>query len=528
MLLVEDRPGDRYLIMEALELNGLLPALFEWASSLRDAKQYLSKHHYDVILLDLNLGDSFGLDTLSEIANESEGSAIVVVSGTLLESLESCKALGARAFINKDNLSGEALSATLQSIAPANDTRVDSVLPLNKRDSLAASLNRIGLLERLQSDLANGSGEGHLLALQFSDIRWPGRIGEMRQAVMTRLISKHIEALLMQSDESAVLAHMGGAEFCVWLPFSDRFAAEKLAEFLAERAREQFIARDVRELQSLQTGIAGARDCTDASLLIAHAKQALRHAQRFRLAYSIHTQPGTDDSERRDQQQADLEHSITSADCRFNINPVVDLENKKPVAAAIEAHWHLPGHPPLADAKLHQLTHNPATIERAFEILCKRACEQLKQWSGQQNRDWALQMSLSKHVLRLQSWPEKLTHHLNANNINPRQIWLSINESDLITAGADIKDKLATLSAAGYVIVIDDYQGLLPSQAEISANSVDMLIYDARKLSENGRLQQTVADNARHFRLMIRNLQGKAERQEALEHGFRYGEGFVA
>lgn len=52
-----------------------------WASSLADGLSRLPERLYDVILLDLSLGDSRGLDTLRAIRNASNGIPIVVLTG---------------------------------------------------------------------------------------------------------------------------------------------------------------------------------------------------------------------------------------------------------------------------------------------------------------------------------------------------------------------------------------------------------------------------------------------------------------
>ena len=52
-----------------------------WASSLADGLSRLPERPYDVILLDLSLGDSRGLDTLRAIRNASSGIPIVVLTG---------------------------------------------------------------------------------------------------------------------------------------------------------------------------------------------------------------------------------------------------------------------------------------------------------------------------------------------------------------------------------------------------------------------------------------------------------------
>lgn len=525
--------------MDALERSGLRPFELEWANSLRNAKQQMKTQRYELILLDLNLGDSFGLDTLSEIAPAASDSTIVVVSGSLQESQEDCEALGASAFLSKDELSEERLRVVLQTTRALSDKALadspaqpadshDGVVSLNTLDVQSACLNRIGLIERLNSDLAQPNLDGQLLALHFSELGWSGKVDELRNTVITRVISHRIEDLLNKHSDPATLAHMGNGEFCVWLPQDDRFSAEKLAEHLVSSCKVHSDNGDLPELRSMQVGIAGASYCREAFTLIERARQALNRASRFELDYSTHTSSDVTPLEQRDQLQTDLESSLNEAACEFQISPIFDLSNKQPLAASATVHWHLPGHQPLADADFHRVSANPATTQRSLEIICKRLCSQLKQWSGERSRNWSIQLPLSKHILHSESWGETLSANLKRQHVNPRQVWLSLKESDLLTASADTKNNLAKLSAEGYVIVVDDYEARLTLPAELQMYNADVLTYDARKLAGNSRLLKTVSDNAQRFSLMIRNLSGTDERNEALEHGFRYGVGFIA
>ncbi len=63
ILLVEDNPGDVYLIQELLRTSGLQFSI-ERASSLAEAIKMTGSQDFDVVLLDLGLPDSFGLETL--------------------------------------------------------------------------------------------------------------------------------------------------------------------------------------------------------------------------------------------------------------------------------------------------------------------------------------------------------------------------------------------------------------------------------------------------------------------------------
>ncbi len=81
LLLVEDNPGDARLIQEML--SEVETSKFEVTHevSLNDALKRLSSGAFDVILLDLGLPDSHGLDTFTSVYAQAADVPIVVMSG---------------------------------------------------------------------------------------------------------------------------------------------------------------------------------------------------------------------------------------------------------------------------------------------------------------------------------------------------------------------------------------------------------------------------------------------------------------
>ena len=80
VLLVEDNPGDRDLILEYLEQSGRAFQT-ETAGSLASAFKILSEKRFNAVLLDLGLPDSIGLDTLQRFISDSPGVPVIVLTG---------------------------------------------------------------------------------------------------------------------------------------------------------------------------------------------------------------------------------------------------------------------------------------------------------------------------------------------------------------------------------------------------------------------------------------------------------------
>lgn len=116
ILLVEDSPGDARLIRELLiDEVGRDGFRMRDARTLADALQRIGEQRPDMVVLDLSLPDSFGLETLFRIQSQDALLPIVVLTGNEDQAvaLAAVKA-GAQDFLVKQALSGRLLVKTLQ------------------------------------------------------------------------------------------------------------------------------------------------------------------------------------------------------------------------------------------------------------------------------------------------------------------------------------------------------------------------------------------------------------------------------
>jgi len=82
ILLVDDDPQDRRLVEVTLaRSNPPMQYNVETAGTLSEATRRLSNGSYDVVLLDLNLPDSSGIDTIQQAQDTNSDASIVVLTG---------------------------------------------------------------------------------------------------------------------------------------------------------------------------------------------------------------------------------------------------------------------------------------------------------------------------------------------------------------------------------------------------------------------------------------------------------------
>ncbi|RMF92361.1 MAG: response regulator [Nitrospinota bacterium] len=113
VLLVEDNPGDRDLVLAYLTARGNHGQV-EQAASLREAFDMLTKSVFDVVLLDLGLPDSSGLETVRRLLSQVPDIPVVVLTGLEDEhiGLEAVRS-GAQDYLVKGRIGPELLSRAL-------------------------------------------------------------------------------------------------------------------------------------------------------------------------------------------------------------------------------------------------------------------------------------------------------------------------------------------------------------------------------------------------------------------------------
>ena len=114
-LLIEDNPGDARLLAEMMAEAGNGSPRIKWADRLGAGLQSLTEGGIDIVLLDLALPDSQGIDTLSAVREAAPGIPVVVLTGlddenAAMESLRQ----GAQDYLVKGKFDGALLLRSIR------------------------------------------------------------------------------------------------------------------------------------------------------------------------------------------------------------------------------------------------------------------------------------------------------------------------------------------------------------------------------------------------------------------------------
>src|SRR6266404_2100996 len=110
VLVLEDSPQDVFLLRAALAKVPSVKIELLHAERLSDALGLLEQHAVDLVLTDLNLPDSMGFETVSELVGKACGVPVVVLAGyNPLEVGNKLAQAGAWGYISKDQFDCPAL-----------------------------------------------------------------------------------------------------------------------------------------------------------------------------------------------------------------------------------------------------------------------------------------------------------------------------------------------------------------------------------------------------------------------------------
>jgi len=467
VLLVEDSRDDALAVEESLRNDS---SLFRFhvthATSLDETRQRLETGGYHVVLCDLGLPDTTGLDTLASVRGLVPGVPVLVVTGRDDEQLAiEAMRRGADDFLVKGRTDIYALGRIVgQSIErhrlrAALDRARRSERYLATHDTLTRLANRKVFIERLNQAIAATRQEHErMFALLFIDLdRFKpvnDLLGHSFGDRLLRVLGERLRGSIRQSDTAA---RLGGDEFVVLLrkleePASAVAAAEHI---LAQLTRP--VALDGQRLQpGLSLGIAVyPLHAADGRQLLQAADRAM-YAAKSRgggiamFAATVETNVSEASLAR------DFGAALLSDRLALHYQPLVDVSSGAIIGAEALVRWNHPQAGTILPKTILPLAAQTGHRAALDEWVLRSACRQIRLWSdGRVPIPIAVNMS-AQQVLD-PGFPAHLGEIMRDARIEPRFLISEIPETGFRERLDAAGRVLAELADLGVRIAVDDF-----------------------------------------------------------------------
>ncbi len=249
---------------------------------LNDSLDVLKQDQFDIILLDLGLPDSEGLDTFSQIFDAAPETPIVVISA-LDDKDVALKAVrdGAQDYLVKAEMSAHSLSRALQYAIERHRTMIQ-LKQASLVDELTGLLNRRGFITLAQQHLKIAQRAYRELLLFFVDLDGLKQINDRFGHLEGDQALKRVAEVLTQTFRSSdLIARLGGDEYTVLAVDAPESQIDNIYRRLFENIRKQNLEKPGYPL-SVSAGVSRFDPRRPCSLddLLAQADQALYQSKR--------------------------------------------------------------------------------------------------------------------------------------------------------------------------------------------------------------------------------------------------------
>ena len=490
-LLLEDDEVDCRAIKRALGRSPI-PFKCDHVRLLAEVLEIEGIEQYDIILTDMNLPDSDGLNTITSLMGIVGSTPIVVLSGTDDDriALEAVHA-GAQDYIPKQYISDAGLiNRTLihamerHQLRQGLESTRDRARYLAHYDQCTNLPNRLLFLDRIYQAVMLAQRAKDTFALFFVDLdrfkHVNDTIGHNAGDEVLRTVGKRMKALVRDND---TVARYGGDEFVVILQLSsDDEAMKRLAERMIKSINEPIQYGHHQCTVGASIGIASYPDdgastedlMKNADMAMYEAKNRGRNQVRFfsRELYD------------RKSRSLSIENALREALCapekhfELHYQPRVDLISGE--IRSVEALIRWP-HATLGLVPPDQfipLAEDLGLIEQIDRWVLKTACQKALQWQPYE-ANIRIGVNISGRSFNFQDFVNDVVKPLlKQYGIKGDCLEIEITEGVLLVDTQQVLNQMRALKSLGFSLAIDDFGTGFSSLNYLNRFPIDTLKID--------------------------------------------------
>jgi len=539
ILLVEDDDGDAALLRGLLRRARHIKTELAHVHTLAQALVYLESNTTAVVLLDMNLPDSSGLNTVHELRNVYPEIPLVVLSGQddedfAIELLNH----GVQDYLVK--WEGNARTI-LRSIRYAIE-RKRTDLRLNQLahyDRLTGLPNRQHFQEQLGAALSRASRSKQKVALFLLDLDNFKTVNDTYgHHAGDEFLIHATRALMPVLRTNDTLARLGGDEYAVIAEdVSGPMDAEQIGHRLLAALTEPCLIEQREITVSASIGVALYPDDTrDETALLKNADIAMYQAKiNGRNAVRFFTQNMQDNLLQHHRLTAELRKAIQSNQLFLHYQPKFNLSDRTIVGAEALVRWQHPERGVLSPDKFIKVAEANGQIVDLGAWVLSSACQQIAGWIKQGLAVPQISVNVSPLQLTKPDFTRKLEKTITRYGVPPHLLQLELTETLLMEDTAFLQTTLQKLKSIGLQFAIDDFGTGYSCLHYLRSFPIDVLKIDKSFVSDIGTSRDgdaicaIIVSIAKQLQLELvaEGVETEEQLQFLLEHGCQIGQGFL-
>jgi len=462
LLLVEDNPADARLVQELLaEVDSSQRITVSQTATLKDALQMIYDTSFDVVLIDLGLPDSQGLDTLHHMQTTKPSLPVVVLSGhndeeLALEAVQN----GAQDYLVKGQGDGNLLSRALY-YAIERKRSEERLAYLAQYDPLTGLPNRALFRDRLTRSLQLASRRQELAALLFLDLDHFKDINDtLGHDAGDELLINVAERLKSCVRAEDTVSRLGGDEFTIILGrIKHNEEAATVAQKIIDVMSKPISLNNNEVFVTTSLGIATYPTCgLNPETLIKNADTALYSAKaRGRNNYQFYEAEMNTAVSERMMMINDLRHAIQRNEFLLYYQPKLCARRNKMIGMEALLRWEHPATGIMLPNKFVPLLEETGMIIPIGKWVLRTACEQNQEWIRAGLPPMPISVNISARQFHQKHLVETVADILEETGLDPHNLELEITESALLENADSACNTLQALSELGVQLAIDDF-----------------------------------------------------------------------
>ncbi len=490
LLLVEDNPGDARLVREYLDSDTTESVSTTHVSSLNAALAQLRTETPDIVVLDLGLPDTQGLEGLTAIQAGAPQLPVVILTGLADQQFgREAVARGAQDYLVKDRLDADTLWRSLR-YAVERKRAEERLRVLATRDELTGIANRATILERLRYAIELAARQQQILAVMFIDLDrfkyMNDSYGHLFGDTVIKSMADRVSSTLRAGD---LLGRLGGDEFLLIANNVTGPAGAQAAAVRVQEALKTPLRIDSHELTlSASIGIGlFPRDGESVEMLLCNADAALYQAKGHgRDRYEFYDAALNEPARKRVALEAALRQALKTGEFRVHYQPLMDLKSDRLVGVEALLRWQPPGQELVLPDTFIRLSEETGLIVPIGTWVLNTALAQVAALRAADHSDRYVAVNVSPRQLLDDGFPAMVSTALAKSGLPAAALVLELTESTILDPNSTIIGMLNDLRASGLRIALDDFGTGYSSLSALRNLPVDILKIDRSFVSGLG------------------------------------------